>query len=115
MRHQFAHLLPQEVLQDWDYSLPMDFRTISPALLSATFQEGIDIILASPPTLAIRVSNPNKDHPLPGPAIARHITNLVLHTPLQNPDTRGRIYLELYRATSAIRTHHVLSMSRTTS
>ena len=77
--HQLSYFIPQEALHGWDSSLPRDIHTISPALLNATFQEGIDLILASPPVLATRAYDPNKDHPLPGPDIARHVTSLVLH------------------------------------
>ena len=69
----------------------MDVHTISPELLSITFPEGIDHILASPTMLAAHLSNSNREHTPPGPDISRHITRLVLH--LSELQPRGVGYI----------------------
>jgi hypothetical protein len=57
----------------------MDIRTISLELLSVTFPEGVDLILASSSVLATDLSKSNKEHTPPDPDIGRHILRLVLH------------------------------------
>ncbi len=42
-------LLPAEATTEWDTRLPMDTRTITPALLTKAFPAGFDIIITSPP------------------------------------------------------------------
>jgi len=69
----------------------MDVRTISPDLLNVIFPEGIDLILASPPMLATRLSSSNQDHTPPGPDIAPHIIRLILH--LSETQPRGVEYI----------------------
>ena len=89
LRHNFPHLLPSEAIQDWDSRLPLDVRTISPELVSATFPKGIDLILASPTELATQVSISHREHTPLGPDIGRHIIRLVLRLSESQPDGLG--------------------------
>jgi len=92
LRHQFPHLPPHEVIQDWDSRLPIDVRTCSPELLSIKFPKRNDFILASQPVLATHSSNSNKEHTPPGPDISRHITRLVLQLFESQPGGVGYIW-----------------------
>jgi hypothetical protein len=112
LRHQFPHLLPPEAIKDWDCRLPMDVPTISPELLNATFPVGIDLILASPPVIVARLFSSNIDHTPStgsGPRPTHHTT---CPPPFRVATTRGRIYMDLFRALSAIRKHLVTTRAR---
>jgi hypothetical protein len=63
----------------------MDVRTISPELISATFPEGIDLVLVSPHVLASHLSKSNRDRTPPDPDIDGHILRLVLHLTESQP------------------------------
>jgi len=95
LRHNFPHLFLPEAVQDWDSRLPLDVRTSSPDLLSATFLEGIYLILASPPVLATRVSRSHREHTPSGPDIHRPAHHTPCPPPLRVTTRRGRIYLGL--------------------
>ena len=69
----------------------MDVRTISPELFIATFLDGTDLILASPPVLAIQVSRSTREHTPTGPDIGRHVIHLVLHLSKSQPHGVGYI------------------------
>jgi hypothetical protein len=69
LRHQFPNLLTPEAITDWDSRLPMDVRTISHELLRATFPDGGDLILASPPMQAIHLPITHRNHTSTGPDV----------------------------------------------
>ena len=79
LRQQFPTLLPPEVLTDWDSRLPMNVRTISPELIRATFPDGVDLLLASPPMQASHLPGTYRDHTPMGPDVVRHILRLILY------------------------------------
>ncbi len=45
-------LLPPEATTGWDTRLPMDTRTITPALFVHAFPKGVNVIMTSPPMMA---------------------------------------------------------------
>ena len=91
LRQQFPNLLPPEALTDWDSRLPMDVRTISPELVRATFPDGVDLLLASPPMQAIHLPGTHRDHTPMGPDVVRHILRLTLY--LSEAQSEGVGYL----------------------
>ena len=78
--------------QYWDSRLPMDVHIISLEFLTATFPEGIDLILGSPIVLVIHLSKSKREHTPPGPDIVRHILRLVLHLSETQPGGVGYIW-----------------------
>ena len=48
LQHRHPLLLPEEATTGWDTRLPMDTRTITPALFTQAFPAGVDIIMTSP-------------------------------------------------------------------
>ena len=95
LRLQYPHLLPPEVIKDWDSRLPMDIRTISPELFTTIFPEGIDLLLASPPTLAHHLPRSHRVHTPMDPDVVRHILHLILHFSEAHPGWDGDIYVLL--------------------
>jgi hypothetical protein len=77
MRRQFPHLLPPEVIVDWDSRLTTNVRTVLLKLLRATFPEGIDLLLASPPMPASHLPKTHREHTPMGLDVVRHILRLI--------------------------------------
>ncbi len=88
-RLQFPHLLPPEAITVWDSRLPMDVHTISPELFGATFPEGIDLILASPPMLASPLPMTHRERTPMGPDVIRHILHLIMYLSVVQPEGVG--------------------------
>jgi len=86
LRHQFPHLLPPKAIKDWDSQLPMDARTISLELFRATFLEGIDLLLASPPMIASHLPRPRRERASMGPDVVRHIYRLIYYLSEAHPE-----------------------------
>ncbi len=92
MRLQFPYLRPLEALVDWNSRLPMDVRTISPELLRATFPEGIDPLLVSPPMLARHVPNNHRERTPLGPDVVRHILHIIMYLSEAQPERVGYLW-----------------------
>jgi hypothetical protein len=88
---RFPLLFPSEATKVWDSRLPMDVRAISLELLRATFPEGIDLLLASPPMLPNHLPMTHRERSPMGPDVVRHIHRLILD--LSKAQTRGVGYL----------------------
>ncbi len=67
----------------------MDIRTIFPELLRATFPEGIDPLLASPPMLARRLPRNSRERTPLGPDVIQHILRLILYLSEAQPEGVG--------------------------
>ena len=89
LRLQYSHLLPLEVIKDWDSRLPLDVRTISLELLTSTFPEGLDLLLASLPMLSRHLPRSHTVHTAMGPDDVRHILRRILHLSEAQPEGVG--------------------------
>jgi hypothetical protein len=69
----------------------MGVRFISRELLTGTFPEGIDLILASPPMLAYHLPRSHRVHTPRGPDDVRHIIHLIMHLFEAQPEGVGYI------------------------
>ncbi len=70
----------------------MDVRTTSLELLGATFPEGIDLLLASPPILANHFPVTHRERTPMGPDVVRHIFRLILHLSEAQPEGVGYLW-----------------------
>ena len=77
-RH-YPLLLPPEATSGWDTRLPMDTRTISPALFAQAFPAGVDIIMTSPPMLAKHLPKTIRGSGQPPHATVLQIHDLIHH------------------------------------
>ena len=92
LRHQFPHLLPPETIKDWGSRFPIEVRSIFLELLRATFPEGIDFLLASPPMLVANIlPMTHRAHTPLGSDVVRHIFRLILY--LSEAQSEGVGYL----------------------
>ena len=67
----------------------MDVRTISPELIRATFPDGVDLLLASPPMQASHLPMTHRDHTLMGPDVVRHILRFNSYLSEAHPEGVG--------------------------
>jgi hypothetical protein len=72
-------LLPPEATNGWDTRLPMDIRTITPALFAQAFPAGVDIIMTSPPMLAKHLPKTIRGSGQPSHATVFQIHDLIRH------------------------------------
>jgi len=77
MTQQYPQLLPSEVIRDWYSRLPMDARIISPKVMTQTFPEDIDLILASSPVLSKHLPMTHKNQGPHIPFIAHRISMFI--------------------------------------
>ena len=52
LHSRHPNLLSLEAIEGWDIRLPMDERTITPALFTQAFPSSVDLVITSPPMLA---------------------------------------------------------------
>jgi hypothetical protein len=52
LHSRHPRLLTLEAIDEWDTRLPMDARTITPALFTHAFPSGVDLIITSPLMMA---------------------------------------------------------------
>ncbi len=69
----------------------MNVRTISLEILTSTFPEGIDFILASPMMLAHHLPKSHRVHSPWDPDVVRHIMHLILDLSEAQPEGVGYI------------------------
>ena len=69
----------------------MDVYTISPELLAETFPEGIDLIFASPPTVAKHLPTTHKNHGPHDPIIVHRIVHLIMYLTWSQPGKVGDV------------------------
>ena len=72
-------LLPPEATNGWDTRLPMDTRTITPALFAQAFPAGVDVIMTSPPMLAKHLPKTIRGSGQPPHATVLQIHDLIRH------------------------------------
>jgi hypothetical protein len=71
--------------------MPIDVRTTSTELLTATFPKGIDLLLASQPMMTDHLHMSHMVHTPLGLDVVRHVLNLILHLPEKQPEGVGYI------------------------
>ena len=72
-------LLTAEATNGWDTRLPMDAKTITPALFTQAFPEGVDIIMTSPPMLTQHLPRTPRGNGQPSHATLQQIHRLIRH------------------------------------
>ena len=72
-------LLTAEATNGWDTRLPMDARTITPALFTQAFPEEVDIITTSPPMLTQHLPRTPRGNGQPTHATLQQIHRLIRH------------------------------------
>jgi hypothetical protein len=79
LQHRHPLLLPEEATTGWDTRLPMDTRTITPALFTQAFPAGVDIIMTSPPMLPQHLPRTHRGNGQPAHATLLQILRLIRH------------------------------------
>ena len=79
LQHRHPLLLPEEATTGWDTRLPMDTRTITPALFTQAFPAGVDIIMTSPPMLPQHLPRTHRGNGQPAHATLLKILRLIRH------------------------------------
>jgi len=79
LHNQHPLLLPREAMEGWDTRLPMDARTITPALFTQAFPAGADLIMINPPMLPQHLPRTHRGQWQSAHATVGHISCLIQH------------------------------------